>query len=319
MTLRVAFLGNDRWSVPSLVALSGSPSMQVGLVVTNPPRPAGRGSRSTQTAVAEAARAMSLPLAEVPGLRDADGLGRLRAAAPDLLVVVAYGELLTGRVLDVAPLGAVNLHFSLLPRWRGASPVQRAILAGDETTGVSVMQIDEGLDTGPILSAQREPIHPDDDTGSLGARLATLGAPLLVETIRTLAAGTLTPRPQDASGATQARKLSTDERSIDWTEEPTPIVRRIRALAPEPGASTRVRGDILKVFRAEVARTGEAPEGPQEPERAGSVLAVGADGFTVAAGSGAVRPLEVAAAGRRRMSAAEWARGARLVPGERLG
>jgi methionyl-tRNA formyltransferase len=314
MTVRLAFLGNDRWSVPSLEALAASDRSEVALVVTNPPRPAGRGSATTPTPVADAARASGLPLLETPGVRSGEGLAGLRAAAPDVLVVVAYGQLLSEEVLSLPPMGAVNVHFSLLPRWRGASPVQRALMAGDPTTGVSVMAMDEGLDTGPILAMREIPIAPDDDAGSLGARLATLGGVLLVEALLQLADGTARPRAQEATGVTLAPKLTPQERWIDWAEDSSAIVNRVRALAPDPGASTRANGATLKVFRAQTA--GTTLEAGTLP---GTLLALDPDGVTVAAASGAVRLLEVAAAGRKRMSAVAWSRGARVSPGDLLG
>jgi methionyl-tRNA formyltransferase len=314
MTVRLAFLGNDRSSVPSLDALVASDRVDVALVVTNPPRPAGRGSAVTSTPVADAARAFGLPVVETPGVRVGDGLAALRTAAPDALVVVAYGQLLSEEVLSLAPMGAVNVHFSLLPRWRGASPVQRALMAGDPTTGVSVMTIDEGLDTGPILAMREVPIAPDDDAGSLGARLATLGGVLLVEALEQLAEGTARPRAQEATGVTLAPKLTPQERWIVWTEDASAIVGRVRALAPEPGASTMANGATLKVFRAEAVGTGL-----EEGTPPGMLLTFDTAGVAVAAGAGAVRLLEVAAAGRKRMSAVAWSRGARVSPGDLLG
>ena len=174
--MRIAFLGNDTWSVPSLRALAAADDVDVELVLTNPPRPAGRGSQLTPTAVADAAGALDLPLLEVDRVRDGEGFDALDAMEPDAIVVVAYGEILTPDVLDIPRLGAVNVHFSILPRWRGAAPVARAILEGDEVTGVTVMLMDEGLDTGPVLLTAETPIGEDEDEGSLGARLAELGA-----------------------------------------------------------------------------------------------------------------------------------------------
>ena len=324
MTVRVVFLGNDPWSVAPLEALAEDGELEVGLVATNPPRPAGRGSRPRPTAVARSAEELGLPLAEVGGLRDGDGPNALRAAGPDVLVVVAYGEILTPDVLAIAPLGAVNLHFSLLPRWRGAAPVRRTLLAGDAVTGVTAMLMDEGLDTGPILAVAEETVRPDDDAGTLGTRLAGIGGPLLVRAVRSLAFGTATPRPQDPALATTAPKLAPEERWIAWDEPAPALIRRVRALAPEPGASTRLRGNILKVFRAEPAGAlddrghgGDASVGAGASP--GAILAVDRAGVVVATGSGAVRLLDVASAGRRRMPAVEWARGARVSIGEPLG
>jgi methionyl-tRNA formyltransferase len=308
--MRIAFLGNDPWSVPSLERLAAASEIDVAVVATRVPRPAGRGSKLTPTKVAEAARALGLPLVETESVRGGDGFEVLRDVKPDVLVVVAYGEILTADVLYLAT--PVNVHFSLLPRWRGAAPVQRAILAGDRTTGVTVMLMDEGLDTGPILAQRDEPIHPDDDTGTLGTRLASAGATLLVETLPMLTE--IEPTPQAGENATLAPKLSSEERSIDWSEDAEAIVRRVRAFAPRPGAVTRLRTGSVKVLRAEVAP--DAPSGGTTP---GTVAMVDVRGFTVAAAGGCVRPLEVGPAGRNHMTAAEFVRGWRLQPGERLG
>lgn len=325
--VRVAFLGNDRWSVPSLEALARPHDISVGLVVTNPPRPAGRGSKLTSTPVADAARRLALPLIEAERVRDGEGYAALEDAEPDAIVVVAYGEILTADVLDVPRLGCVNVHFSLLPRWRGAAPVQRSILAGDETTGVTLMLMDEGLDTGPILAQREEPIREDDDAGSLGERLSLSGAGLLVETLPGLAAGSVQPRSQDHAAATVGPKVSREERLIDWTEHPSAIARRVRALAPEPGAVTTFRGRPLKVLAARVATKGwvlavrDAETGGvlDSSVHVGVVQVLRDGSVAVGAGDGVVELLRVVPAGGRSMTGAEWARGARLEQGERLG
>jgi methionyl-tRNA formyltransferase len=314
MSVRVAFLGNDQWSVPTLESLVGEPETEIALVVTNPPRPAGRGSELTPTAVADAARDLAVPLLEVQRVSRGDGFAALAAAAPDAVVVVAYGELLSREVLDLAPLGALNVHFSLLPRWRGASPVQHAILAGDERTGVTVMRMDAGLDTGPVLGTLEDEIRDDDDAGSLGGRLARLGGMLLVGVLRQLAAEGLPDRPQDDARATAAPRLGPDDRTLRWAEPAEALARRVRALSPEPAAATTFRGAAVKVLAAAV---GHDPR----PDAAvpGSILAADDRGVAVAAGEGVVRLLEVAPGGRRRMSAAEWANGARFRDDDRLG
>jgi len=315
--LRVAFLGNDPWSVPTLRALSRSDDVDVALVVTNPPRPAGRGSKLTPTAVAELARAAGNPLLEVAGVRDGEGFEALGALAPDALVVVAYGEILTRDVLEVPRLGSVNVHFSLLPRWRGAAPVQRAILEGDERTGVTVMLMDEGMDTGPVLASIETRIGADEDAGSLGARLAELGAPLLVETLRALGAGTIEPRSQDRDAATYAPKPKPEEREIDWTAPADAIVRTVRAFAPDPGAVTTFRGAPFKLLKARSEPATHAAGVEPDP---GRLVTSGPGGTpSVEAVDTRVDVLEVAPAGRKRMSGADWARGARPQPGERLG
>jgi methionyl-tRNA formyltransferase len=316
--MRVAFLGNDEWSVPSLRALAAADGIEVELVLTNPPRPAGRGSHLTPTAVADAVGELDFPLLEVGRVRDGEGFDALDAMEPDAIVVVAYGEILTPDVLDIPRLGAVNVHFSVLPRWRGAAPVQRAILEGDEVTGVTLMLMDEGLDTGPILATIESTIDPDEDAGSLGSRLAAMGADVLPDTLRGLEDGSIEPRSQDHTSVMFAPKLLPDERTIDWTQPADAIVRRIRAFAPEPGAVTTFRGGRLKVLRAEV-RPVEARVLTSTPVPGRLGRLEGDDVPIVNAAWDIVRLLEVAPAGRKQMTGAEWARGARIEPLEHLG
>ena len=304
----MVFLGSDRWSVPSLEAVAGS-AHDVALVATRAPKPAGRGSRLTPTPVADAARALALPLAEVTTVRSGEGLDKLQAAHSDVLAVVAYGEILPAAVLELPSIGPVNLHFSLLPELRGAAPVQHAILEGMSVTGVTTIRMDEGMDTGAILLHAEEPIDPDDDAGTLGKRLAGIGARLLVDTIDRLVAGDLEPTPQDHSRATHAPRLTAADRWLDWIRPAEELVRRVRALAPAPAASARFRGEVFKVFRA------AAHQGVGEP---GAVLLVESEPFLVACGERALAPLEVAPAGRRRMTAAEFVRGYHPEVGERL-
>ena len=316
--MRVAFLGNDTWSVPPLRALVDAQDVEVELVLTNPPRPAGRGSQLTPTAVADAAGEMDLPLLEVDRVRDGEGFEALDSLDPDAIVVVAYGEILTPDVLDIPRLGALNLHFSLLPRWRGAAPVQRAILGGDEATGVTVMLMDEGLDTGPILAFTATTIGSEEDAGSLGARLSELGAPLLVETLRGLDEDAVEPRSQDHTVATYAPKLLPEERAIDWTGPADSIVSRVRAFAPDPGAVTTFRQGRLKVLVARAHPESGGGQAIADAPGPGAVL--GGDGNPRVQGwPGLVELVEVAPAGRKQMSGAEWARGARIEPLERLG
>jgi methionyl-tRNA formyltransferase len=305
----VAFLGNDRWSVPSLEALAASPH-RVALVATRVPRPAGRGGALRPTPVAEAARRLDLPLVEVETVKEGSGLEALREARPDVLAVVAYGEILPAHLLELPRVAPVNVHFSLLPALRGADPVRRAILEGLEVTGVTTIRMDEGMDTGPILLQLEERIAGGEDAGTLGDRLAILGGKLLVETLDGLEAGILEPRPQDHDRATTSPKLRPEEEWIDWKEDAAAVHRRVRALAPDPGARTRFRGKILKVLRASVV------EGSGDP---GALLGPVAGHPVVAAGSGAVVLEEVIPEGRRLMSGADFARGHRLEPGERVG
>jgi methionyl-tRNA formyltransferase len=312
MTLRVAFLGNDAWSVPSLDAIAAEPELSLSLVVTNTPKEAGRDATLTHTPVAAAASEHGVPFLEAPGVLDGPGATALAEAAPDVIVVVAYGQILQQETLQLAPYGAINLHFSLLPRWRGATPVQHAIAAGDERTGVTVMRMDEGLDTGPILNQLEEQIRAEDDAGVLGARLAKIGGLLLVGVLRMLPHGGVPERAQEEAAATLAPTIGADERTIDWERSPEEIVRWVRALAPRPSAATAFRGTHVKVLAAAIDHQGS--DGPP-----GTVVAADERGVLVRAAGGGVRLVEVAPAGRKRMDAAAWARGARFTAGERLG
>lgn len=303
------FLGNDRWSVPSLRAIAAS-GHRVIRVVTRVPKPAGRGNALTPTPVASAAREADLPLLEVETVKEGPGLDALRADAPDVLVVVAYGEILPPRVLSLSIVAPVNLHFSLLPRFRGASPVQTALLEGVRETGVTTIVMDEGTDSGAVLLQRPEPVRPDDDAGSLGDRLAEAGAGLLVESLERLAAGDVEPTPQDESRATFTTPIRAADRILRWDAPARALVNRVRAMAPEPGASTAFRGEPLKVLRAETTDAGGEP---------GTIAAVDADGFVVATADGGLRPLELAPAGRKRMRGADFVNGYRPAAGERLG
>lgn len=318
--MRVAFLGNDPWSVPPLRALADADDLDVALVVTNPPRPAGRGSKLTPTVVADFARERGLPLLEVDGVREGEGFDALDELEPDAVVVVAYWQILSPEVLDIPRLGAVNVHFSLLPRWRGAAPVQHTILAGDEVTGVTVMLMDEGMDTGPILARAETPIGVDEDAGTLGQRLSELGASLLLESLQGLEVGTVEPRSQDHTAATYAPKLSAEDRSIGWESASDAIVRKVRAFAPEPGAVTTFRELPLKIIAANDLGAEGAGGGmiADMNVRHWGAVWLRQGRIMVGSGQGAVEILEVVPAGRKQMSAAAWARGARIQPGEQF-
>ncbi len=307
--MRVTFLGNDRWSVPSLRALATS-SHEMAAVVTAAPKPAGRGNRLRPTAVADAARELELPLLELETVRSEEGRARLASTEPDVLALVAYGELLPKALLDIPTIAPVNLHLSLLPALRGASPVQTALLLGLEETGVSTIVMDEGMDTGPLVLQRREPVGPDDDAGSLGGRLASIGADALVESVDLFASGSAAPTPQDDVLATYAPILGPEERILDWSDPARDLVNRSRALSPEPGATTTFRGRNLKVFK------GLAVPASGEP---GTVVGVDKEGFVVATGDAGFRPLELAPAGSARMRARDFVNGHRPALGERLG
>ncbi len=234
--MRVAFAGTPDFAVPTLQALMKSPHQLVG-VLTQPDRPRGRGQRLSPSPVKAAVEA-AIPVAQPPTLRNPDDRAPLLAWRPDVLVVVAYGLILPKAVLEIPRLGCVNVHASLLPRWRGAAPVERSLLAGDETSGVTIMLMDEGLDTGPILLQQDIAIDSRDTGASLRGKLADLGAPLLLRALQALAEGTLQPRPQPTEGVTYARKLEKREAPIDWSRPAVEIERQVRALQPWPVAET---------------------------------------------------------------------------------
>ncbi|MEX0992106.1 MAG: methionyl-tRNA formyltransferase [Actinomycetota bacterium] len=308
----MVFLGNDRWSVPSLEALASS-RHDVALVLTRTPRPARRGMATDPTPVATAARDLLLPLVETPSLEETEGPEAIRNTRLDVLVVVAFGEILSPVELGLAPRGAENVHFSLLPRYRGASPVQRALIDGLASTGVTTMLLDEGMDTGPILLQREASIGETDDAGVLGGRLAVLGADLLIATLDAMEDGSLEPRPQDPAKASTAPRLTAADRVLDWSRPAAEVVGRIRAFAPEPGARTGFRGAGLKVVRAEVVAASGEPGAlvfPVDGEPGGPL---------VAAGTGGVRLVEVAPAGRKHMDAEAFWRGVRPHPGETLG
>ncbi|MCS4505098.1 methionyl-tRNA formyltransferase [Arhodomonas aquaeolei] len=309
--MRVVFAGTPDFSVPALTALVEA-GFDVVAAYTQPDRPAGRGRRLRPSPVKQAAQAHGIPVYQPESLRDADARATLAALEPDVMVVVAYGLILPRTVLDVPVHGCLNIHASLLPRWRGAAPIQRALLAGDTHTGVCIMRMAAGLDTGPVIECEATPIGAEDTGGSLHDRLAAMGASLIARVLPDWVAGRLPERPQPEDGVTYADKLETAETRIDWHEPAAAIERRIRAFDPWPVARTR-RGDgELRLWRAEV-----------RPDRAdvppGTVIAVAPGGVDVATGDGVLRLLEVQAPGRRRQPVASFLNGVGIEAGERLG
>jgi methionyl-tRNA formyltransferase len=263
--------------------------------------------RAASSAVKELALARGLTVLQPERLQAADA-ERLRAASPDALVVAAYGLLLPQEVLDVAGHGAWNIHASLLPRWRGAAPIQRALLAGDRETGISIMKMDAGLDTGPVLMQQRVPITERDDAASLHDKLASLGAEMMVAALAELAAGRAQPVTQPTDGATYARKIEKREALLDWTRTAAELERAVRAFNPSPGASTRLQGEALKLWRARVVAGSGVP---------GEILHAGRE-LVVACGQGALSILELQRSGGRRLEAAQFLSGRPLAPGARF-
>jgi len=299
-------MGSAAFAVPALEALARS-GQAIPLVLTQPPRPAGRGMSERRTPVHTAAECLGLPVATPATLREPGEQERLRALAPDLVVVAAYGLLLPEAVLAIPRLGCLNLHASLLPRWRGAAPIQRAILAGDRETGVCLMRMEKGLDTGPVYACRRTPIGPRETAGALHDRLATLAAELLLELLPAIAAGTAVPTPQPAEGVTYAAKIGPADQRLDFARAAVELDRQIRALSPTPGAWCTARGERLLVLEAEPV---EGPKGAP-----GEVVGLP---LTVACGEGALALRRVQRAGRKAMSAAELQRGFPLPLGSRL-
>jgi methionyl-tRNA formyltransferase len=307
---RIIFMGTPEFSVPSLLALAEH--HQVAGVVTQPDRPAGRRRRIRTSPVKEAAQQRGLPVFQPQTLRSAEALAHLRQRQPDLVIVAAFGQLLPREVLDLAPHGALNVHASLLPRYRGAAPIPAALLAGDPATGVTIMQMDEGLDTGPIVAQAVLAVDASDTTASLTYRLADLGARLLIETLPAWIAGEIQAQPQDDAKATYCRQLRKDDGRLDWTSEAVQLDRVVRACYPWPGAFTTWQGQRLKVLRARPQPAQEGLGGP------GLVL-LWEEGLGVVTGSGILELLEVQLAGKVPLPASAFAKGQRGLVGGYLG
>ncbi|MDL4771106.1 MULTISPECIES: methionyl-tRNA formyltransferase [Thermomonosporaceae] len=315
--MRLVFAGTPETAVPALEALLASPH-EVAAVVTRPDAPSGRGRRLVASPVAERAAEAGVEVLRPAKVRDPEFLGRLREIAPDCCPVVAYGALLPPVALEIPARGWVNLHFSLLPAWRGAAPVQRAILHGDEFTGAATFQIEEGLDTGPVYGVLTEPILPADTTGVLLGRLAVAGATLLVETMNGIEAGALEPRPQPADGVSHAAKLTPGDARVDWTSPALHVDRLIRACTPAPGPWTMFRDARVKL--GPVRPVPEAGgSGPSGSEAAGGArlapgeLRAGKDQVLVGTATHPVALGDVQPQGKRRMAAADWVRGVNLI------
>lgn len=310
--LKVAFAGTPEFAAAALEAIIAA-GFDVPLVLTQPDRPAGRGMKLAASPVKQVALAHRIPVDQPERLRSEAQRASLVACHPDVLVVAAYGLLLPRAVLDLPRLGCVNIHASLLPRWRGAAPIHRAIETGDAETGITIMQMDEGLDTGPMLMKSALPIGTADTTGTLHDRLAALGSVMIVEALGLLPDGRLVATPQPDTGATYAAKIGKAEAVLDWRQSATVLERAVRAFNPFPGAVAHLRQVPVKIWRAEVAP--EVAPGRGEP---GSVLSADATGVVVACGDGSLRLVELQRPGSRRLPVGEFLRGFPVSAGERF-
>ena len=303
-------MGTPAFARRILEGLLARPDPVVG-VVCQPDRPRGRGLAVEAPEVKALSVDRGLPVLQPEKVRDPALLDALRALSPDLTVVAAYGRILPRSILDLPPKGCINVHGSILPRHRGAAPIAHAIMAGDAETGVSIMEMTEEMDAGDVLLVRRTPIAPDDTTGTLGERLAVLGAEAIGEAIDGLHAGTLGAQPQPQEGVTFAPKIEREQARLDWTRPAVELERLVRAMQPAPAAFTTIDGRLLKVHRAALA--------PATRGSPGSVLAAGAAGIDVATGDGALRLVEVQLEGKKRMAAGPFVAGHPLPPGTRLG
>ncbi len=308
---RIVYMGTPEVALPPLQALLGA-GYEVVQVATRPDRPAGRSRRPQPSPVKVFCQEQGLPVWQPPTLRTAEAVGYLRALQPDLIVVTAFGQILPPSVLDLPPYGCLNLHFSLLPRHRGAAPVAAAILAGEAETGVTLMQMDAGLDTGPILAQEVVPLHGRERRGELSTHLAELAADLLRRTLPAWLAGEIFPRPQDESQATYSRILRKEDGRVDWSRPAAYVERMVRAYDPWPGTHTLLHGRRLRLWQASVFPS------PPRPAPPGTVL-LEKDALLVVTGEGLLRLEEVQLEGKRRLDAATFLRGQRDLAGVRLG
>ncbi|MET9304767.1 methionyl-tRNA formyltransferase [Streptomyces cellulosae] len=309
--MKLVFAGTPEVAVPALDALLASGRHEVAAVVTRPDAPAGRGRRMVASPVAERAEEAGIEVLKPNRPKDPDFLERLREIAPDCCPVVAYGALLPKAALDIPAHGWVNLHFSLLPAWRGAAPVQHAIMAGDEITGATTFLIEEGLDSGPVYGTVTEEIRPTDTSGDLLTRLAFAGAGLLAATMDGIEDGTLKAVPQPSEGISLAPKVNVEDARVDWRAPALRVDRVVRGCTPAPGAWTTFRGERLKIVQARPV--------PERTDLAPGQLSVGKNNVYVGTGSYAVELLWVQPQGKKPMRGADWARGVRIAAGETLG
>lgn len=311
--MKLIFCGTPQFAVPTLEKLVAE-KFSVQLVITNPDEPRGRGHKVLPSPVKEAAVKHGLPVYQPARLKTDEAREHISQFKPDAIVIVAYGHIVPQWMIDVPPLGCINLHASILPKYRGAAPINWAIINGEKETGVTTMKIDAGMDTGDMLLEHREPLRDDDTTETLGERLSLTGADLMIETLRRLERGEITPQPQDSSQATMAPKLRKEDGLIDWNRPAPEIARRVRGLIPWPGAFTSFRGKQLHLWRAEaIPAAGHSQLAP------GTITTEVAQ-FAVTCGEGTLLAIhEVQLEGRKRLRAREFMNGARVESGETLG
>ena len=311
--LKIIFCGTPAFALPSLRDLIDQPDFQIAGVVTQPDRPRGRGKEVASSPVKDAAAAAGIPVYQPQKIRAEESYEYFRDAAPDVVVIIAYGQIIPARLIEIPRLGWINLNGSLLPKYRGAAPIHWAVASGETRTGLTTMQIDAGLDTGPMLLKHEIEIAPDETAPELYARLAEAGAPLIVETLRGLASGTITPTPQDNSQATLAPPLKKDDGRINWSLPAQTIYNRIRGFQPWPGAFTTFRGKQCAIWGK------PAPDQSGVTSTPGTIRANGADVDVTCGAETALRLEFVQLEGRNKISAREFANGARLQPNERFG
>ena len=312
--MRLAFLGTPAFAVPTLERIVEA-GHRVLLVVTQPDRPRGRGQKLTPSPVKEAAGRLRLPVFQPERVRRPEAVGRLQELAAEAMVVVGYGQIIPQSIIDLAPLGIINVHASLLPKYRGAAPVQWAILNGETSTGVTTMRIDAGLDTGDMLLKARREIGAEENAIELGNRLAILGADLLITTLEHLARGDLIPERQNSAEATYAPLLKKEDGMIDWRQPAGAIHNRVRGLQPWPGAYTRVRGHTLHIWKSRVgSETVRSSNGASVPGRVVTLKPL-----MVSCGAGALELLDVQLEGRKRVSAADFINGRHMTENDSLG
>lgn len=311
--LRIIFMGTAELACASLQALAARNDFTIAAVVTQPDRPKGRELKLHPSPVKELALRLSLPVLQPERARKEDFIQQLRELQPDLMVVAAYGQILPQAILDVPRFGCLNVHTSLLPKYRGAAPIQWAILDDEPVTGVTIMKMDAGLDTGDILTQQTTPIQPEDNSQTLHDRLATIGADLLVAIVRDHVAGKITARPQPAEGASYARKISKEDGRLDWTQPARVLWNRARAFTPWPGVFTHLPAQphplLLKIWQVEITEASGQP---------GTILQADKSGIVVACGEQSLRLLQLQPEGRRRMSAQEFLAGHQFKSGDKF-